>query len=597
MTGSNSEMKTVGAFATLGRFMCRHKGLLIIMLISELLISATSIISPLFQSYAIDNFIALNTTSGLPALIAVYCVIIVISSALQYVETRTGINLEMYLLRDMRRAAFNHLQTLSVEYFNVNSVGVLHARVMSDTEKIGGIVVWDGNHGIRHIIYVVGAITVMLSLNPLLALCVLCIVPVIALTTVLFQRRLIALNRKERDINAKITGGFNEGITGAATTKTLAVEEKLEKSFFSNTSEMKRQSMKLVHYRSMFYSIITFASSLALAAVLWYGGIITVEQMIGIGTLSVFMTYAQGLVAPVQWAIYALSDIMGVKVNLERLNSLLNTESGVADTPEVIEKYGDSFNPKRENWEKPEGNVKFENVSFRYPDGGDYVLENFDLDVPAGTSVAIVGETGAGKSTLVNLICRFYEPTSGRILIDGRDARERSVGWLHSNIGYVLQSPHLFSGTVRENLLYGKPDATEQELDEAVKRVGADKVIAKLEDGYDSFIGEGGGTPSTGEKQLISFARALIVDPALFILDEATSSIDTLTEKAVQDAVETVMRGRTTFMIAHRLSTVRSSDVILVVKDGKIIERGNHNELLKMKGYYYELYIKQFREL
>ena len=216
--------------------------------------------------------------------------------------------------------------------------------------------------------------------------------------------------------------------------------------------------------------------------------------------------------------------------------------------------------------------------------------------MPKGTNVAIVGETGAGKSTLVNLVCRFFEPTEGSVLIDGKDARERSVEWLHSNIGYVLQTPHLFSGTIRENLMYGKEDATQEELDAAVKSVNADGIIARLEKGYDTVIGEGGNTLSTGEKQLISFARAILADPAIFILDEATSSVDTLTEKLVQEAIEKLMKGRTSFVIAHRLSTIRSADIILVVDDGKIVERGSHEQLLKQRGVYYNLYLQQFRE-
>lgn len=590
-----TEVKKRTPLATLWGFLKVHKILFIVMFISELAISAVSVITPLFQSYAIDEYIAKNTAEGIGWFILAYSALILVSTALQYVETRAGMNLEMFLLRDMRRATFNKLQTLPVAYFNANSVGSLHARVMSDSEKIGGIVVWDGNHGLRHIVYVTGAVCVMFSINVYLALCVLAVVPLIALATALFQRKLVKLNRKEREINARITAGFNEGITGAPTTKSLAIEERLDGDFFRNTAEIKKRSVQLVHYRSLFFSLITFASSAALAAVLWYGGLITAEQVIGIGTLSVFMTYAQGMVAPVQWATGAIADLISVKVNLERITALLN-EDGAPDAPEIVEKYGDGFDHKRENWEKIEGDVEFENVSFRYPDGGGYVLENFNLKVGRGSSVAIVGETGAGKSTLVNLLCRFYEPTSGRILIDGKDVRERSCGWLHANIGYVLQSPHLFSGTVRENLLYGKEDATEEELWAAIKSVNADKVIEKLENGLDSPVGEGGGTLSAGEKQLLSFARAILADPALFILDEATSSIDTLTEKLVQDAVDTLMKGRTCFIIAHRLSTVKNADVILVVSDGKIIERGNHRELLAMRGHYYEMYIKQFRE-
>ena len=590
-----TEVKKRSPLNTLWGFLKTHKVLIAVMFASELLISAVSVVTPLFQSYAIDEYIAKNTAEGIGWFILVYSALILASTALQYIETRSGMNLEMYLLRDMRRATFNKLQTLPVSYFNANSVGALHARVMSDSEKIGGIVVWDGNHGLRHIVYVAGAVCVMFSINTYLALCVLAVVPLIALATALFQRKLIKLNRKEREINARITAGFNEGITGAPTTKSLAIENRLDEDFFRNTAEIKKKSVQLVHYRSLFFSLITFASSAALAAVLWYGGIITAEQVIGIGTLSVFMTYAQGMVAPVQWATGAIADLISVKVNLERITALLN-EDGATDAPEIVEKYGDGFDHKRENWEKIDGDVEFENVSFRYPDGGGYVLENFNLKVKRGSSVAIVGETGAGKSTLVNLLCRFYEPTSGRILIDGKDVRERSCGWLHANIGYVLQSPHLFSGTVRENLLYGKEDATEEELLAAVKSVNADKVIEKLENGLDSHVGEGGGTLSAGEKQLLSFARAILADPSLFILDEATSSIDTLTEKLVQDAVEKLMSGRTCFIIAHRLSTVKNADVILVVSDGKIIERGNHKELLAMRGHYYNMYVKQFRE-
>ena len=254
------------------------------------------------------------------------------------------------------------------------------------------------------------------------------------------------------------------------------------------------------------------------------------------------------------------------------------------------------FNPKKENWEKVYGDIVFDDVTFKYPDGDEYVLEHFNLTVNRGTTVAIVGETGAGKSTLVNLVCRFFEPTEGRILLDGKDLRERSVSWLHSNIGYVLQTPHLFSGTIRENLLYGNPQATDEDLDRVVKEVNAEAVIARLENGYDTVIGEGGNSLSTGEKQLLSFARAILSNPAIFVLDEATASIDTLTEQLIQDAINKLMQGRTNFVIAHRLSTIRNADIILVVNNGKITESGTHDELLKKHGEYYNLYVRQFRE-
>jgi ATP-binding cassette subfamily B protein len=241
--------------------------------------------------------------------------------------------------------------------------------------------------------------------------------------------------------------------------------------------------------------------------------------------------------------------------------------------------------------------VEFRDVSFKYPDGNEMVLEHFNLQVPHGQNVAIVGETGAGKSTLVNLVCRFFEPTSGQVLIDGRDARERSQLWLHSNIGYVLQTPHLFSGTVRDNLRYGKPDATDEEIMEAINLVSANFVLDKMDKGLDSDVGEGGDMLSTGEKQLLSFARAILADPRILVLDEATASIDTLTEKKIQDAIFTVIKGRTSFVIAHRLSTIVDADVILVVHEGKIIERGRHDELMRQKGYYYDLYTRQYEEM
>ena len=558
--------------------------------------SAMDAVIPLFQQYAIDNYIADSTLAGLGWFIGAYVVIILTQTASNYVSAFGACKLELSVGRDLKRESFNHLQTLSFSYFNRNSVGYVHARVMSDTDRIASTLAWSMVEGVWHSAYLVCAIVMMLILNWKMALCVLVIVPIVAISSMYFQKKLVFFHRQVREKNSRITGAFNEGITGATTTKTLVVEDKMEKEFDELTADMKKVSVRAMHFRAIFISTTTLAASLALALVLWRGGIVTREGLMLIGTLTVFMNYAQGMMEPIQWLVQALSSLVNVQVNVERFTTLMETESDVQDTPEVVEKYGDTFNPKKENWEELHGDIEFCDVTFRYPDGDENILEHFNLKVPQGTNVAIVGETGAGKSTLVNLVCRFYEPTEGQVLIDGRDARERSQLWLHSNIGYVLQTPHLFSGTVLENLRYGREDATMEEIEAAVRAVSADGIIARLPDGYNSDVGEGGNSLSTGEKQLLSFARALLADPRIFVLDEATSSVDTVTERLIQDAIEKVMEGRTSFVIAHRLSTIRRADVILVVNAGKIVERGSHAELMAKKGVYYGLYTRQYRE-
>ena len=554
------------------------------------------IILPLFQEYAIDHFIAKQTLDTMNTFVWVYLGVLAFQVIANGISAYQACQIEMYVGRDMKRESFNHLQTLAFSYFNQNSVGYIHARVMSDTNRIGALVSWSLMNGVWYISYIIGAIFVMLKTNAKLAFWVLLIVPVIAVVAQMFQMKLVTLNHKIREVNSQITSNFNEGITGAKTTKTLVIEKKMEDSFNRTTEEMELRSVHATHYRALFASMISFASSVALALVLWQGGRITMEGVMEIGTLSVFMSYALGMMEPIQWIVRSISDLITVQVNVERFSTLMETQSDVCDSKEVEALYGDSFDPKRENWEPLHGDITFEDVSFKYPDGDEYVLEHFNLHIPQGTNVAIVGETGAGKSTLVNLVCRFFEPTSGRVLIDGRDARERSQLWLHSNIGYVLQTPHLFSGSVLENLRYGNPNATMEQIEDAVRNVSADEVIARMEHGYESNVGEGGDLLSTGEKQLLSFARAILADPRIFVLDEATSSIDTVTEKKIQDATDCLMKGRTSFVIAHRLSTIRQADIILVIKNGKIIEQGSHKELIAKRGEYYNLYTKQYQE-
>ena len=537
-----------------------------------------------------------DTLDGIYTFAFVYISMIVMQTISVYWSVHAATTIEMCVGKDLKWAQFEHLQTLSFSYYNTTPVGYIHARVMSDTLKIAGVAAWGLVDMFWAFLYVVSVFVVMFVLNARLAVILLVIVPCIAVITVVFQNKILHWNRRVRRINSQITSAYNEGITGVKTSKTMGIESDNEEAFFERTSDMYRSAGKAAKLNAVYIPTILLFGSAAAAFVLYRGGYMVQQDLIKLGTLSVFISYAVVIFEPIQQLARLLADLISCQANIERVMDLLEQTPDVTDRPDIIEKYGDNFHPKKENWEKIQGDIVFEDVSFMYPDGKEYVLEHFNLHIPAGMNVAIVGETGAGKSTLVNLVGRFFEPTKGRILIDGVDYRERSQLWLHSQIGYVLQNPHLFSGTVRENIRYGRLDASDEEVEEAARSVSADEVVMKLKNGYDSDVGESGGRLSVGEKQLISFARAILAEPAIFVLDEATSSIDTVSEQLIQEATDKLLRGHTSFVIAHRLSTIRKADLILVVKDGKIIEQGTHKELLSEKGYYHDLYNKQFEE-
>lgn len=559
-------------------------------------LAAVDVGVPLFQSYAIDHFISRGTLEGIWWFALIYTGVIGLQSASVYWSVHAATVIEMNVGKDLKWAQFKHLQTLSFSYYNTTPVGYIHARVMSDTLKIASMTAWGLVDMFWALIYVVSVFGIMAFLNWRLALIIFMILPCIVAVTMYFQGKMLHWNRRVRKLNSQITSAYNEGITGVKTTKSLGMEQDNEQRFFECTSQMHQAASRSAKLNAVYIPIILFFSSAATAVVLAQGGGMVQEDLMQLGTLSVFISYAVVIFEPIQQLARLLSELISCQANIERVTDLLEQKPQVEDSPEVIRRYGDAFTGKKENWERIKGDILFEDVSFMYPDGKEYVLEHFNLHVPVGTNVAIVGETGAGKSTLVNLLGRFFEPTSGRILIDGRDYRERSQLWLHSQMGYVLQNPHLFSGTLRENIRYGRLDATDREVEEAARQVSAHVVAEKLEQGYETDVGESGGRLSTGEKQLISFARAILADPAIFVLDEATSSIDTSTEQLIQEATNRLLKGHTSFVIAHRLSTIRQADLILVVKDGKIIEQGDHRELLAQKGYYYELYSRQFEE-
>jgi ATP-binding cassette, subfamily B, bacterial len=599
MDFNTENMKGVSGFTTWKKllpFVKPYTKDLIWLTIFMILGSLVDIFTPLMSGYAVDLFIEPQTTKGLPlfALVCSFGGILLCTTT--FLMCRAGINLEMYISRDLKNALFDHLQVLGFDYYNTTPVGTILARALSDSGKIGTVVAWSLVDIVWSLAYVFGSIIVMCVINIRLAVLIIVIIPFIGLVTYFFQKKILAANRKVRHINSEITRNFNEGISGAKTSKTLVIEKKNEKHFNETTEEMRESSIHAVMINAVYVPIVAFLTSLAVAFVLTKGGNSVILGNISIGELTIFFNYALVIADPVQQFAKTLSRLISTQVNIERCSYLLEIKPLIEDSPEVIEKYGTAFEPKKENWEPIEGRVTFEDVTFKYPDGNENVLENFNLEVPVGTTVAIVGETGAGKSTLVNLACRFFEPTNGRILIDGVDYRERSQLWLHSNIGYVLQTPHLFSGTVKENIRYGRLDATDEEIIAAAKLVSAHDSIMRMENGYDTDVGEGGDQLSTGEKQLISFARAVLADPKIFVLDEATASIDTRTEQLIQNAISKLLGTRTSFLIAHRLSTIRQADIILVVKNGKIIERGTHDELMKNGGYYADLYNKQFSE-
>ena len=580
----------------LGRFFKPYTKKLLGIVLFMFLTALMDLSIPLFQKYAVDSFIAKDTTEGINSFIALYGAALVTMAISVTIFIRLAVEVEMHIGMDLRKEIFEHLQNLSLSYYNKTPVGYILARTLSDTNKIGSMIAWGLVDVFWSFVYVIGAFIAMFMLNVKLTLIVSLVIPVMAVITFYFQNKILLTSRKLRKVNSKMTGSFNEGITGAKTSKSLVIEDKNLMEFKNISSEMKLSAVRLARLNALYIPIIVFFGSVLTALVLAKGGRLAMEQIIQIGTLSAFLSYAINIFEPVQQLARTFAEVISLQANIERVTELLEKEPLIKDREDVVKIYGDNINPKRENWEEIAGEIEFKNVTFKYPDGDEEVLQNFNLHIPAGANVAIVGETGAGKSTLVNLACRFFEPTEGEILIDDKDYRERSQLWLHSNIGYVLQDPHLFSGTIKENIRYGNLDATDEDIMEAAKIVSVDSIIKKLEKGYDSHVGEGGDRLSTGEKQLISIARAILANPKIFILDEATSSVDTHTERLIQKGIEYLLKGRTSFIIAHRLSTIKKADIILVVNDGKIIERGTHKDLIAKKGHYYSLYTKQFEE-
>ncbi len=577
------------------------KKYVILAVLCMLVLAATDVIYPYIARFTIDDIITPNIVndtqdlSKLKLFISLYLVFMVIQASMVFLFIRYAGKIQTELAYNIRKSAFYHLQELPFSYYDRTRVGWIMARMTSDSRNLSELLSWGLIDITWGLFLMVILVIVMFIINPTLALVTISVVPLMTVVSIYFRKHILKAYRSIRKINSKITGAYNEGITGVLTTKTLVLEENNFNGFNDLTFDMRTQSIRAAMIQGLYFPSMLFLISIGVALVYVVGGSLVINVGLSIGTLYLFTNYVWQFFEPVNNVAMIYANFQQAQASAERIVSLIETKPDITDSPEVIEKYGSLFDYKRENFEEIKGDVEFKNVSFKYQ-VGEEILKDFNLKVNAGESIALVGHTGAGKTTIVNLLARFYEPTKGEILIDNVDYRKRSMSWLHSNLGYVLQDPHLFSGSVLENIRYGRLDATDEEAIAAAKAVEAHEFIMKFENGYDTECGEGGSRLSVGQKQLVSFARAILSNPRILILDEATSSVDTETEAAIQTAINKLLKGRTSFIVAHRLSTIVHSDRILVLDGGKIIEQGTHQELIKKHGAYHKLYINQYSE-
>ena len=564
-------------------------------------VAAIESVLPTLTGWIIDEAVANGLSRGLWTFVALYCVLILLFASFIGLfiamagQTATGV------AYDLRNNGFKKLQELSFSYYDTRPVGWLVTRLTSDCSKISNLIPWFSLDIVWGSCFLMGITTAMFLHNAFLALWVLMIVPPLAIITVIFQKQLLHSSRHMRKTNSMLTANYNEALMGVRTTKTLVREEDNLDEFKVLSGNMFRYSMHNALQNAAYLPMVIAIGSVGVGLVLWRGGADAVAGRAGLsfGDLVAFMQYATLFYQPIQELARRFADLQSAQAAVERVQGLLDTESDIKDSEEVMQSLAQqAATPSQKNKAMDGGDdqidtIAFQHVSFWYKKD-EPVLRDFNLTVHAGQTIAFVGATGGGKSTIVSLAARFYEPTQGEILINGIDYRKRSLHWLQSNLGVVLQSPHLFSGTVRENIRYGRLDATDEEVEQAAKLVNAHPFIIESDQGYETEVGEGGSNLSTGERQLISLARAVLADPQIFIMDEATSSVDTETERLIQEAVEAVLHDRIAFVIAHRLSTIRSADLILVIENGQIVEQGTHEELLNRRGAYFDLYTKQF---
>ncbi len=596
-----TEKINLNTWKQLFKVIFKSKKALIRMLIAVTIMTCIDIGYPLLNKYALETFFSGNPDFSKRYLFyGLYGIVAIGMGISVWAFIRAAAVVEEQTTYDIRIKAFKHLQELSFSYYDTTQSGWIMARMTSDTRKLASIISWGLVDFLWGFMLMIGILVITIIIDWRLALILIALIPIFFFLSMFFRKQILKQYRSVRKINSNITASYNEGFMGANTTKTLVLERDNAKEFDNLNRKHFRRSIRASLIQGLFWPTILFIGYIGVAFVSGFGSNFVIEDagmgIFTVATLYLFIDYAIRFFDPIMQIARVLSDFQQAQASAERVLSLIETPSDIVDSEEVVEKYGTIFDKKTESWEKIKGDITFKNVSFKYKNTEKYVLKDFDLSIKAGEMVAFVGETGSGKSTIVNLISRFYEPTEGDILIDGKNYKERSISWLHDNLGYVLQTPQLFSGTIRENIAYGKFDATDEEIIKAAKLANAHEFIMKLEKGYDTLVGEGGNKLSLGEKQLISFARAVVDNPSILVLDEATSSIDTENEKVILGAIETVLKDRTSLVVAHRLSTIVKADKIIVLQNGKIIEMGNHLELLSKKGYYFELYRNQFMQ-
>jgi len=530
----------------------------------------------------IDQGIMLKDAARVMHLAAIYGGFILIQSAAVFTFIYLAGVLGERIQYDLRKMLFNHLQDLSLSYYAQNAVGRLIARVTSDTGRVSDLLTWGIVDSTWAIMNITSSTIFMLIINWRLALIVLTIIPVMIFIAIEFRKRILEQFRISRRANSRITGAYNENFQGTRVVKALGREDENTREFQGLTTRMYNASYRAAWLSALFLPTVQMIAALALGFIVGYGGLQIQTGIMTIGGIQAFVAYLTFMMWPIQDLARVYSEMQHSIASAERIFKLADTPSEVHDRADAVEA------------KTLLGEIEFDHVDFFYEDRKS-VLTDFTLKVYPGEMIALVGPTGGGKSTIVNLLCRFYEPQKGVIRINGMDYMDYKLESIHNKIGIVLQTPHLFSGTVRENIRYGNLSANDEQVEEAARIAGAHDFIVTLEKGYEQNVGESGNLLSVGQKQLISLARAVLARPELFIMDEATSSVDTLTESLIQRGMEALMKGRTSFVIAHRLSTIRRADRILVIEDGKIAEQGSHAELLKLRGHYYRLYTQQFR--